>query len=222
MVIGLMGASVYGYQNFETQRREMVEIVRREGVSDLTILEALGKVPRHNFVPKNLQAYAYENRPLPIGLNQTISQPYIVAFMTQAANLSSKSKVLEIGTGCGYQTAILAEICRQVFTVEILKSLADGARGVLQSLDYHNIQMKLGDGHAGWVDQAPFDAILVTAASKTIPMALLQQLAIGGCMILPLQNRAGDQILTRITKNSPDNAYTSEDLLPVRFVPMTQ
>lgn len=207
-------------KKFTKERKGMVSIVKNAGINEKSVLNAMLKVPRHIFVNKDLEKYAYENRPLPIGHFQTISQPYIVAFMTQEAKLNSSSRVLEIGTGSGYQTAILAEICKEVFTIEIIEQLANDASILLKKLGYHNIHFRLGDGHKGWATAAPFDAIIVTAKAESLVQTLLSQLVIGGHMLIPLQKNDNKQILTRITKISRDDSYLAEDLLNVMFVPM--
>jgi protein-L-isoaspartate(D-aspartate) O-methyltransferase len=203
------------------RRLHLVNTLKSEGINDILVLDALANVPRHKFIENALQENAYANIPLPIGYQQTISQPYIVAIMTQEGKINKQSKVLEIGTGCGYQTAILASICQSVFSIEIIPDLATKAEKLLKELGYNNIKIRCEDGHDGWPEAAPFDAIIVTAAAQELPNALLQQLAIGGNMIIPLVNSLGMQVLTKITKISPDNQYKRNDLLNVRFVPMT-
>ena len=188
------------------------------GIHNQAILEAMRKIPRHLFVPSLYQNLAYADGALPIGQGQTISQPYIVAFMLQAARLHKKARVLEIGTGCGYQAAVLGQVCHQVFSVEIIDSLAVQARKILQKLNYSNITVRIGDGHKGWSEDAPFDAIFVTAASLEVPEALLEQLAEGGSLIIPI-GESPYQYLMRYTKQK--NAIISERLIPVTFVPMT-
>ncbi|RME17773.1 MAG: protein-L-isoaspartate(D-aspartate) O-methyltransferase [Bdellovibrio sp.] len=206
-------------QSFDDRRFQMVEsqIIRR-GIKDPLVIKAMRKVPRHLFVPEDLRELAYEDRPLPIGEGQTISQPYIVAFMTEAAELGPSSKVLEVGTGCGYQTAVLAEICKEVYTIEIVESLAERARSLLKKLGYQNIYSKVGDGALGWPEQAPFDAILVAAAPKQVPPALLDQLALNGHLVIPVGEDV--QYLKRLTRLEKDQ-FKEENLLPVAFVPMT-
>jgi protein-L-isoaspartate(D-aspartate) O-methyltransferase len=179
------------------------------------------KVPRHLFVSPETINYSYSDAPLPIDCAQTISQPFIVGFMTQEAYLNRNSKVLEIGTGSGYQAAILAEICGKVFTIERIEQLAKKSAVIFQQLGYSNLHTKVGDGYAGWPEEAPFDAIIVTAASKEIPETLLNQLAVGGRMIIPLHRRPESQVLVRITKTS-FHEYHTKDLLDVRFVPMVK
>lgn len=207
---------------FLHERKTMVSTIKKYGVKDEKVLSALLKVPRHLFVENERAQYAYADHPLPIGYAQTISQPYIVAFMTEAAQLDHTSRVLEIGTGSGYQAAILGEICNQVFTIEVIKELADRASRLLASLGYTNIQAKIGNGYEGWTKESNFDAIIVTAAAQILPEALLHQLSVGGRMIIPLQNEIGGQNLVKIIKTSHNNDYESELLLDVIFVPMVQ
>ena len=187
------------------------------GVTDPLVLAAMRKVPRHELVPVSMRALAYADRPLPIGDGQTISQPYIVAFMTEAAGLKGGETVLEVGTGSGYQAAVLAEIAKKVYTIEIVPALARRAKADLARLGYTNVEVREGDGYRGWPEQAPFDAILVTAAPDHVPPALVEQLKVGGRIVLPLGT--GDQELVRITKT--ETGVETERLLPVRFVPMT-
>lgn len=191
--------------------------IEGRGVSDKRVLRAMRRVPRHLFVPEDLMERAYDDNPLPIGYSQTISQPYIVALMTELCELKSHSRVLEIGSGCGYQSAILAEICSQVFAVEIVCQLAEKAKQTIDKLGYRNIIMRCGDGHLGWERAAPFDAILVAAAPEKIPHKLLDQLNNGGHLVIPVGKH--DQYLKRITKE--DDKFVEKDIIPVRFVPMT-
>ena len=191
--------------------------IAARGVSDPAVLEAMRQVPRHRFVPADQAANAYDDQPLPIGFDQTISQPYIVAYMTQALSLSPTDRVLEIGTGSGYQAAILAEIVREVYTIEIVPGLAASAQETLRDLGYENIQFRQGDGYRGWPEAAPFDAIIVTAAPRAIPRPLIDQLALDGRMVIPV----GDwyQELVIVTKTS--DGIVEQKTIPVRFVPMT-
>ncbi len=201
-------------------RRQMVEHdLRTRGIEDASVLKAMQQVPRHLFVPENRRRLAYGDFPLPIGKKQTISQPYIVAFMTQSLNLKKTDKILEIGTGSGYQAAVLAEIVARVYTIEIIPSLAKKAAGLLQSLAYTNIEVKAGDGFFGWPEAAPFDAIILTCSAEKIPQALIDQLKEGGRIILPLGRRNAIQSLILATKRS--GKLDKEKILPVRFVPMT-
>ena len=204
---------------WDNQRQQMVEQdIKRRGVKNTPLLAALAKVPRHLFVLPEWSELAYQDRPLPIGHNQTISQPYIVAAMTEAAEISPQDKVLEIGTGSGYQTAILAELAKEVYTIEIIPSLAEKARHLLKKLGYTNINSKIGDGYAGWLEYAPYDAILVTAAPPTIPFKLKEQLAINGRMVIPVGK--GKQELLRLRK-TPQKLIV-ESMFPVRFVPLVR
>lgn len=203
--------------SYAAQRAWMVEAqIHRRGISDPRVLAALSRVPRHLFVPREMRNLSYADEPLPIGEGQTISQPYIVAYMTQRLSLEGKERVLEVGTGSGYQTAVLAELAREVFTIEIVPGLADRARAHLESLGYDNIRFRVGDGTLGWPEEAPFDGILVTAAPPEIPAALEEQLAPGGRLVLPVG--AESQELTLVWK-SP-RGLRRDRLLPVRFVPL--
>ncbi len=185
------------------------------------VMAAMEKVPRHEFVADNDKVVAYLNRPLPIGHGQTISQPYIVAMMTDILNLKRSDKVLEIGTGCGYQTAVLAEVAGKVFTLEVVPELAAAAADRLKRLGYGNIETRLGDGFKGWPGEAPFDAILVTAAPDGVPPALADQLKVGGRMIIPIGTPYSSQILTLAIKQK-DGAVKTFNTLPVSFVPMVK
>ncbi len=199
-------------------RERMVrEQIERRGVRDPAVLDAMARVPRHLFIPEASRESAYEDGPLPIGQGQTISQPYIVAFMTAAINPDPSDRVLEVGTGSGYQSAVLATIVKEVFSIEILADLGESARDRLRDLGYENVTVRIGDGHAGWPERAPFDAILVTAAPDEVPPRLLEQLEIGGRLVIPVGDR--EQHLIRITRTR--EGYDRETLLPVRFVPMT-
>jgi protein-L-isoaspartate(D-aspartate) O-methyltransferase len=193
--------------------------IATEGIRDRVTLEAMRAVPRHEFVPADLRGRAYGDHPLPIGHGQTISQPYIVAYMTEIIRPAPGMKVLEVGTGSGYQAAILAEIGCEVYSVEIFAALAESARERLQRLGYRNVAVRHGDGHFGWAEQAPFDAILVTAAAGYIPPALIEQLKPGGRMVIPVGSVYGVQNLILIEKRAPDDVRT-RTLLPVRFVPL--
>ncbi len=187
---------------------------------DERVIQALGKVPRHEFVPKKLVRAAYENRPLPIGHGQTISQPYIVAIMTHLLQVDENDRVLEVGTGSGYQIAILAELVKKAYSIEIIEPLGKQARERLQRLGYKNIELKIGDGYYGWEEHAPFDAIIVTAAASHIPPPLIRQLKSGGRMLIPVGSRFMVQELLLVEK-SPDGKVTTRQLLPVSFVPLT-
>jgi len=216
-VLGLTGQSFAGEDEFLATRRRMVEdqIVRR-GVTDERTLAAMKKVARHWFVPAALRGAAYWDRPLPIEQGQTISQPFIVAYMTEQGRIGPDDRVLEIGTGSGYQAAILGEIAKEVYTIEIVQKLAEKSSKLLERLGYQNIRVKWGDGYQGWPEHAPFDVILVTAAPPEIPETLLQQLKPGGRMILPVGRHS--QELVRITRTA--DGIVKESLLPVIFVPM--
>jgi len=203
--------------DFAPERRLMTgSQIRARGVRDPLVLAAMAKVPRHLFVPESLRVHAYADEPLPIGDGQTISQPYIVAYMTEALGLRGGEKVLEIGTGSGYQTAVLAEIAGEVWTIEIVAPLAERARGILEDLGYANIHFRLGDGSEGWPDAAPFDAVMVTAAAPVMPRRLEDQLAVGGRMIIPVGTDLQELVLVRRTKKGIEK----ERLLGVRFVPL--
>ena len=205
-------------KSYAGQRRKMVEeqLVER-GINDLRLLEVVSRVPRHLFVQESLQHRAYGDTPLPIGENQTISQPYIVGAMTEALDLKGEERVLEIGTGSGYQTAIIAELCSQVFTIERLNNLSRKAQNVLESLNYMNIVFKMFDGTYGWPDQAPFDAILITASAPEIPGSLVKQLGDGGRLVAPI-GEADKQKLVVLTKNG--DRVSRRDLGDCKFVPL--
>ncbi len=195
----------------------MVETqIEARGVKDDKVLEAMRKVPRHLFVPENMKLYAYRDEPLVIGEGQTISQPYIVAYMTEALQLKGHERILEVGTGSGYQAAVLAEIVQEVFSVELLESLSLKAQDTLKRLGYKNIHFKISDGTLGWKEHASYDAIMVTAAPAKVPKALQEQLTIGGKMIIPVG--AAFQELVLLTREK--RKYKKKILLPVRFVPL--
>ena len=187
---------------------------------DPRVMKAMGKVLRHKFVPTSEQRYAYHNRPLPIGYGQTISQPYIVAIMTDLLKPASDNKVLEIGTGSGYQAAILAELVEQVYSIEIIKPLGEQATRRLSRLGYDNVTTKIGDGYYGWQENAPFDSIVVTAVASHIPPPLIKQLKVGGHMVIPVGSRFLTQQLLLVTKKEGGKIATRQ-ILPVRFVPLT-
>jgi len=198
-------------------RERMVETqIRARDVQNAAVLNAMGTVPRHLFVPDDLQPFAYDDRPLPIGRDQTISQPYIVAYMTEALQLEPAHTVLEIGTGSGYQAAILAAIVKQVYSVEIVPDLAATARRALAAAGYTNVEVRSGNGYLGWRDHAPFDRIIVTAAPPEIPEPLVEQLAVGGVMVVPV-GTASQQIV--VIKKTPDG-IVQKRTIEVRFVPM--
>jgi protein-L-isoaspartate(D-aspartate) O-methyltransferase len=193
--------------------------IAARGIADRQVLAAMRAVPRHCFVPPDLTTVAYDDRPLPIGFGQTISQPYIVAYMTQALQLAPAHRVLEIGTGSGYQAAVLAQIVKEVHTIEIVPELADRSRALLRELGYKNIHVVTGDGYAGLPEHAPFDRIIVTAAPDHVPKPLVEQLAVGGRMIIPVGERWRQQLMV-LTKAA--KGVTSESTLDVLFVPLTR
>jgi protein-L-isoaspartate(D-aspartate) O-methyltransferase len=198
-------------------RSDMVrtQIIAR-GIIDTVVISAMTTIPRHEFVPREYQHMAYNDFPLPIGAGQTISQPYIVALMTEKLGLKPTDRVLEIGTGSGYQAAVLAMICKEVYSIEIVPVLAENASRLLKELDYDNVHVRCGDGFLGWPEAAPFDAVIITCAPQTVPEPLIEQLAQGGRLIVPL----GDdfQMLTLFKKSGDE--LEREELIPVRFVPM--
>jgi protein-L-isoaspartate(D-aspartate) O-methyltransferase len=210
-----------------SRRQAMVEEIRATyraagtGVPDETVLDAIRRVPRHEFVPAAVAPFAYENRPLPIGEGQTISQPYIVALMTDLARVRKGARVLEVGTGSGYQAAVLAEMGATVHTIEIVPPLAASARERLARLGYAGVEVRAGDGYAGIEERAPFEAILVTAGAPHVPPALVRQLAPGGRMVIPVGEADAIQHLTVIEKRA-DGTIDTRRVLPVRFVPLTR
>lgn len=205
--------------SFEDARKiRLIMELRRAGVTDTRVLSALERVPREAFVPQTFGDQAYDNTALPIGCGQTISQPIVVGMMTQALDLGERVKVLEIGTGSGYQTAILARLCRRVYTIERHKDLLRDAEQRLYALGHSNITTRAGDGTKGWPEQAPFDRILVTAAAAEMPMVLVDQLSPEGLMVLPLGPRPESQHVVRVRKTA--EGHTVEKLWPVRFVPL--
>jgi protein-L-isoaspartate(D-aspartate) O-methyltransferase len=204
--------------SWDGARKQMVEeqLAARD-IKSPRVLDAMRKVPRHEFVPEAMRLGAYADTPLPIGYNQTISQPYIVAYMTEALDLQPAHKVLEIGTGSGYQAAILGELAKEVYTIEIVAPLAARARETLERLGYTNVHVRTGNGYLGWPEQAPFDRVMVTAAPESVPQPLIDQLKVGGLMAIPVG--VGDQEL-RILRRTEKGLETLRTL-PVRFVPMT-
>lgn len=206
--------------DYAKQREDMVCYqIERRGVASKLVLDAMRRVPRERFLPKGQGAFAYEDTPLPIGQGQTISQPYIVAYMADALELGGGEKILEIGTGSGYAAAVLAEIVAEVYTIERIKGLADMARSVLQSLGYDNVHVLHSDGTLGCPEQAPFDGIVVTAGAPDVPESLQRQLKVGGRLVIPVGKSHSFQQILRITRLSEDE-FEREQLLPVRFVPL--
>src|SRR5215831_5792138 len=231
LMLGLAHATPAAAQDESAARKRMVEeivmMARETGAetgrarfSD-AVMDAMGKVPRHRFVPPPQESFAYDNRPLPIGEGQTISQPYIVALMTDLIDPKPTDVVLEIGTGSGYQSAVLAELVARVYTVEIVEPLGRRAAKLFDELGYRNVQARIGDGYAGWPEAAPFDAIVVTAAAAVVPQPLVDQLKPGGRMVLPIGEPAEVQHLLLVEKRA-DGSATTRRTLPVRFVPLTR
>jgi protein-L-isoaspartate(D-aspartate) O-methyltransferase len=203
------------------QRDRMLRIdLEGRGIRDPAVLEAMRRVPRHEFVPAEFRAEAYADHPLPIGQDQTISQPYIVAAMTELAAVPPGGTVLEVGTGSGYQAAVLSLLARRVYTIEILPELGNAAAARLERLGYGNVETRVGDGYLGWPEQAPFDAILVTAGAEHVPQPLVDQLRPGGRMVLPVGPTEGIQEL-RVLEKQADGSIRSRSVMPVRFVPLT-
>ena len=217
--------------SYAVQRKAMVDTIAaltretgfetgRERLS-ARVLAAMNKVPRHRFVPADMEPQAYANRPLPIGNGQTISQPFIVALMTDLAEIKASDRVLEIGTGCGYQAAVLGELAREVYTIEIVAPLAKEAAARLATLGYRNVSARSGDGYQGWPEHAPFDAIVVTAAAPAVPPALIEQLKPGGKLVIPVGPQWSGQELLVIEKDA-GGKITTRHVLAVRFVPLTR
>ena len=207
-----------GMQDFEAARAEMVEEqLRRRGISDIRVLEAMERIARHLFIPSNHQSEAYEDRPIPIGEGQTISQPYMVALMTQTLSPQVKDRVLEVGTGSGYQTAILAELCRKVYTIERISYLRQKAEVTLGDLGYPNVVFRTGDGSKGWPEEAPFEGIMVTAAAPQTPETLTSQLSDGGRLVIPAGSRYS-QTLYKITRRGAK--FFEEEITGCVFVPL--
>lgn len=202
------------------QSEPMVEQqLRARGIANERVLEAMEHVPRHEFVPGPWRELAYEDRPLPIGYDQTISQPYIVAFMTEVVDPQPNQRILEIGAGSGYQTAVLAELAGEVYSVELLPQLAERAKKTLTALGYRNVHVRQGDGYLGWKEKGPFDSIVVTCGSADVPEALIEQLKPGGVMIIPVGTVGGEQMLQLFVKQL-DGAVEMRNQMPVRFVPL--
>ena len=230
LLFGLIGflvnAAVVGATEIQEdpiyiQRRNALvkHTIEDRGVRAPKVLQAMYTVPRHEFVPEDLQEYAYEDRPLPIGLGQTISQPYIVAYMTELLEVGNEAKVLEIGTGSGYQAAILAEIVKDVYTIEIFEELGQQAKERFERLGYANVTSKVADGYHGWEEYAPFDGIIVTCAADHIPPPLIEQLKPGGRMVIPVGGVYQVQMLMLVMKDQ-QGQVTTKNMLPVRFVPL--
>lgn len=221
VIISLSTIFARGQINHNQLREKMIrEQLMARQITDPSTLKAMRLVPRHEFVPPDMQVYAYSDSPLPIGLKQTISQPYIVGYMTQILKLKDNFRVLEIGTGSGYQAAVLGQIVDSVFTIEIIEELALRAKNKLSELGYNNIQVKAGDGYLGWPEKGPFDAIIVTAGAEEIPNALQHQLKEGGRMIIPVGPHNGVRELVLITKKQ--GKFKTKEVMAVRFVPLTR
>jgi protein-L-isoaspartate(D-aspartate) O-methyltransferase len=230
LVLVAMRSSPAEDEEYQVRRKGMVKEIeadvkftsKRIGKKALGghVMEAMGKVPRHEFVPAHLRRSAYKNRPLPIGYGQTISQPYIVALMTDLLDVDEDDVVLEIGTGSGYQAAILAELVEKVYTIEIVRELGEQAKGRLKRLGYQNVEARVGDGYYGWEEHAPFDGIIVTAAASHIPPPLTKQLKPGGRMIIPVGSPFMTQQLM-LVKKEKDGTIKTKQMLPVIFVPLT-
>jgi protein-L-isoaspartate(D-aspartate) O-methyltransferase len=220
LVLMVAASAGAGMPTFETERRRMVdEQIEAREIIDPLVLAAMRQVPRHEFVPAAERAHAYEDRPLPIGEGQTISQPYIVALMTQLAAVGPGAKVLEVGTGSGYQAAVLAACGAEVYSIEIVDALAKRAQHDLARLGFAKIHVRSGDGYRGWPEVAPFDAILVTAAAPRVPPALLEQLRVGGRLVIPVGETGHEQSLQVHVRT--ETGVEVHDVVPVRFVPMT-
>ena len=204
----------------DEEKAKLMLALKQGDIHDPRVLVAMEEVPRHAFVPETFRDRAYENIPLPLEFGQTISQPYVVAFMAQEMELKGREKVLEIGTGSGYNAAILSHLCRRVYTIERFPTLSREARERLEFLGYTNIITLIGDGTLGWPMQAPFDAIVSTAASEGVPNSLVDQLRIGSVLIVPIETDSVEQTLIRIVRT--ETGYTHEELLPVRFVPLLE
>lgn len=200
--------------------RDVAPYIGRQAL-DARVMKAMGRVPRHAFVPAKVRDQAYENRPLSIGSGQTISQPFIVALMTDLARVQPESRVLEVGTGSGYQAAVLAELCKSVYTIEIVAKLGNEAAARLRSLGYRNVEVRVGDGYAGWPERAPFDAIVVTAGADHVPAPLTEQLKPGGRLVIPVGPSPIDSQLTVVEKQA-DGSLRTETVVPVSFVPLTR
>ncbi len=216
-----MQAQAANSDPFQEDRAKLALTLRRAGVKNQDVLKAIEKTPRDLFVPENFKRHAYDDTALPIDLGQTISQPLIVAMMTDALELHSRARVLEVGTGSGYQATVLSYLCRRVYTVERIKDLLSAAERRFRQLDRHNITTKHGDGYKGWPEQAPFECIMVTAAAPDVPRALIEQLAPGGRLVVPVGGGVVGQELIKIVKHE-DGSTSSSDLCGVRFVPLLE
>jgi len=230
LVSTLVGARIAAADEFASERRQMMQevaalaqetgsVTGRRAFDD-RVVAAMGRIPRHAFVPPDQVSSAYRNRPLPIGYGQTISQPYIVALMTDLAKVAPGHTVLEVGTGSGYQAAVMSVLARAVYSIEIIEPLGLQARQRLKAMGYDNVEVRLGDGYDGWEEHAPYDAILVTAAASHIPPPLVRQLRVGGRMVIPVGAAFMVQQLMLVEKN-PDGTITTRQILPVAFVPLT-
>jgi protein-L-isoaspartate(D-aspartate) O-methyltransferase len=224
LLLGVVAAASVAQRapaDVQSRRMEMVEQqIRQRGVKDERVLDAMRAVPRERFVPDDQIDRAYDDNPLPIGFGQTISQPYIVAHMTEVLEPSAAHKVLEVGTGSGYQAAVLGRLAREVYTIEIVPELASRAAAVLKDLGNPNVHVRAGDGYGGWPEQAPFDRIMVTAAPDEIPQPLLEQLAPGGRLVVPVGERGATQWMTVVEKS--DRGLVERRTIPVQFVPFTR
>lgn len=230
IIMTSLDTSALAAEDFVRERKNMIaeiqetvhytsDYTRKKSLDD-KVMSVMARVPRHEFIPKSLWKYAYENRPLPIGEGQTISQPYIVALMTDLAGINKDSIVLEVGTGSGYQAAVLAELAKHVYTIEIIEELGKKADQTLERLGFKNVSVRIGDGYNGWPEHAPFDAILVTAAPEIIPKPLIEQLKPGGRLVIPVGERYATQTLKVVEKNA-SGKLEEHDVLPVGFVPLT-
>jgi protein-L-isoaspartate(D-aspartate) O-methyltransferase len=216
------GNAKFKEEDYTSERKKMVEQqIMARGVKDIKVLDAMEKVPRHMFVPEGYRRYSYYDQPLPIGLGQTISQPYIVALMTEMLDVDNEDTVLEIGTGSGYQAAVLSTIVKEVYTIEIIEALGLRAEESLKNLGYDNVNVKISDGSLGWPAKGPFDAIIVTAAAEKIPDPLISQLKPGGRMVIPVNNTFYSQDLLIVEKDEAGNIDTKKTI-PVRFVPLVE
>jgi protein-L-isoaspartate(D-aspartate) O-methyltransferase len=214
---GILIGMIISSEDYLKEREEMVKFqIEERGIKDTLVLNAMRKVERHKFVPSEYRRWAYSDRPLPIGYEQTISQPYIVALMTSLLQLKGGERILEIGTGSGYQAAILGEIVKEVYTIEIIKPLAENAEKKLKQLGYTNIKVKHGDGYQGWEEYAPFDGIIITCAPPKVPQPLIDQLKIGGKLVVPL----GEIYQELIVITKMEKGIKKESIIPVQFVPM--